>query len=154
MLEPGESEIVDVDSDNQEPATPTLVPGQNPDMPQKLTIKFKKFMNDFWDQYDADKNGVLSKEEFKVFLMDTFADDTQKDGDNNYSQNIIEQRYDKLFQDFDKDGNGEISKEEMFDFLLDMFGVESNQIDVEQVMDYSIKEKGPIGDNPKAAAKN
>lgn len=32
-------------------------------------------MNDFWNQYDVDKNGVLSRDEFKKFLLETFGDE-------------------------------------------------------------------------------
>jgi hypothetical protein len=93
-------------------------------------------MSDFWDKYDQDKNGVLNKDEFRVFLIDTFADEDETDGDPTKSQDLVMGKFDHLFQEFDRDGNGEITKEEMFDFLLNMFGVDESQIDVNQVMDY------------------
>ena len=64
-------------------------------------------MNDFWNQYDVDGNGFLSKEEFKVFLIDTFnEEDIMGEKSNETSQELIDAKYEKLFQEFDKNNDG------------------------------------------------
>jgi hypothetical protein len=40
-----------------------------------LTEEFRNFLNEFWDEYDVDKNGELDKDEFLQFLKDTYLDE-------------------------------------------------------------------------------
>ena len=85
-------------------------------------------MNGFWDEYDTDRNGTLEKEEFRQFLKDTYAEESEdEDGDSGLQ--AIDAKFEGLFSDFDKDGNGHISREEMFDFLKQLFGIEGAKID-------------------------
>ena len=45
----------------------------------EATLKFIKFMNGFWDEYDTDRNGTLEKAEFRKFLEDTYAEEEEED---------------------------------------------------------------------------
>jgi Ca2+-binding EF-hand superfamily protein len=103
-------------------------------------------MNEFWEQYDTDKNGVLEKEEFRVFLDETFAaDEYQVESNNNMNQVLIDSKFEDMFLQFDKDGNGVISKEEMFEFLAQLFGESPQNINMEQVLrkeSIMVKKKG------------
>jgi len=90
-------------------------------------------MNGFWNEYDTDRNGTLEKAEFRRFLEDTYAEDEEKDGEQN-GKDIIDTKFDNLFSDFDKDNNGKITREEMFDFLKQLFGLEGASIDYQKVM--------------------
>jgi len=46
---------------------------KEPDDINAATLRFIKFMNGFWDEYDTDKNGTLEKGEFRRFLEDTYS---------------------------------------------------------------------------------
>jgi Ca2+-binding EF-hand superfamily protein len=92
-----------------------------------MTAEFANFMNDFWDQYDVDKNGTLDKQEFRKFVQEVYLDEDMPESA------LDEEKFEQIFWEFDTDQNGSISKSEMFDFLASMFGVTATQIDFAKV---------------------
>ena len=63
-----------------------------------------------WNEYDADNNGWLDKNEMRLFVIDILYN--QKLG-----KQYNEPDFEKVFQQFDTDGDGRISKIEMLNFL-------------------------------------
>ena len=53
-----------------------------------LTEEFRNFLNEFWDEYDVDKNGELDKDEFLQFLKDTYLDENDDEDPNKQSKKI------------------------------------------------------------------
>ena len=55
---------------------------------------FTNFMNEFWNEYDTDGNGILDKNEFKIFLNDTILNEELVEGK---SQEELDGEYESHF---------------------------------------------------------
>ena len=61
-----------------------------------------KCVDDIWENYDTDKNGVISYEEGRKLIKDVMFES----GITNISEKLIRQ----AFEEFDADGSGELDK--------------------------------------------
>lgn len=74
-------------------------------------------MDELWTNVDVDKNGVLDKDECKVFLAEV-----KKNISEERAKNYDEARdFEKFFKQFDEDKNGFIEKVEMSVLLKKVF---------------------------------
>lgn len=65
-------------------------------------------IDELWNTSDADKNGMLDKEECKVFLAKV-KDMMSEERANNYD----ESKFEEIFTKYDDDKNGFVEKSEM-----------------------------------------
>ena len=79
---------------------------------KKSNLKFKRPLDEIWNEADDDQNGFLNKEEAPKFLQKV-AEIINTDRKNNYD----ESSFDQMFEKFDEDKNGYLSKAEMAQFL-------------------------------------
>ena len=63
-------------------------------------------IDQIWEIYDTDKNGVLDKEESKKFVQDYL-------GNVGSGDEFSEEAFNEVFVSFDKDKSGTIEKNEM-----------------------------------------
>ena len=63
-----------------------------------------------WLEYDKDGNGILDRDEMRLFIRDVLVE-------CGLAKNYNEQDFAKVFQMVDEDGNGTICKKEMFKFV-------------------------------------
>ena len=75
-------------------------------------VAFSQPLDDVWEEFDIDKNGILDREEAKCFV-DKIACVIQKDRAHNYDKST----FDDLFTQFDDDQNGYLTKMEMSQFI-------------------------------------
>lgn len=68
-------------------------------------------VDQIWDVYDDDGNGILDKEETRNFLYDYL----KMIGANEDEFN--DEVFDQIYGQIDEDGSGEIDKEELIDLL-------------------------------------
>ena len=69
-----------------------------------IDIIISHCLRGIWEQYDADGNGELDREELRFMLNHTLPGFTESSSCN----------FDKLFDELDADGNGVIDKQELF----------------------------------------
>ena len=62
--------------------------------------------------YDADGNGVLDKDESKLFVQEMMSDLVAPSGEE-----IDDASFEQIFAMLDTDGSGSIDKQEMFNYL-------------------------------------
>ena len=70
----------------------------------------RQTVDQIWDVYDADGNGVMDFEETKVFLNDYM-------GKFGSGEKLSNRELKILFKQIDEDGSGELDKEEIIDLL-------------------------------------
>ena len=70
---------------------------------QKIYDQINKLIDQIWDEYDKDGNGVLDKKEAKPFIQQTL----NKTGQH---QKLNDWQYNAIFDQFDEDGDGTIAK--------------------------------------------
>ena len=70
----------------------------------------RQTVDQIWDVYDADGNGVMDFEETKVFLNDYM-------GKFGKGEKLSNRELKILFKEIDEDGSGELDKEEIIVLL-------------------------------------
>jgi Ca2+-binding EF-hand superfamily protein len=73
-------------------------------------------IDELWDTSDADKNGMLDKEECKIFLSKV-KEMMKEERANNYDEST----FDDIFKKYDDDSNGFIEKSEMTTLIKKTF---------------------------------
>ena len=76
---------------------------------QEEHTRNKKRIDEIWDKYDLDKNGVLEKAEAYVFLRDIFRD--------LFGTESTDDDLDSTFKMVDSNNNGVIEKDELHSVL-------------------------------------
>ena len=76
----------------------------------QIDIICKRMVDDFWGDYDTDRNGTLDKQEAKKFIQQTL-------GEMGEDVDFNEADFEACFQEFDRDGNGVIDKDEIVQFI-------------------------------------
>ena len=79
-------------------------------------IVLKRCVEDIWDQYDNDGNGVLDKEETKRFVVEQLEEIEE-------GRMFDDDDFDECFRNFDVDGSGTIDKLEMVEFIKKAAGI-------------------------------
>ena len=80
-----------------------------------INLALIECLNDIWDHYDDDRNGVLEYVEAKKFLKDVL----KECGIDNVRSADIK----KAFEEFDEDKSNSISKDEMMVFVRLITGI-------------------------------
>ena len=84
---------------------------------KSLSKVFKKDLDLIWEARDVNNDGLLQRDECKLFLSQV--QKTVKD--SNVKKRYRTYEFDALFDQFDEDGNGYIEKREMVQFLQFIF---------------------------------
>ena len=81
------------------------------------------YIQNIWEMYDADGNGVLDKDESKQFVQEMMSDLVSAD-----HEEIDDASFEQIFAMLDTDGSGTIDKQEMFNYLKTVckFNIETN----------------------------
>ena len=72
-------------------------------------MKLNAKLDEIWDQFDGDEDGVLNLEEGKAFLSSMLQQLTGKEATE---ENIL-----TTFKEIDADGNGDLDRDEVLEFL-------------------------------------
>lgn len=108
-------------------------PEQDQDTLNKISemqqLNVQKYIQEIWQKFDADGNGILDKDEFKNFVKETVSELLGDD-----MQSLIEQDFEKVYNGFDSDSSGGINQSEMYNFLETLFGSNyTSSIDVSAI---------------------
>ena len=79
-------------------------------------IVIKRCVDDIWDKYDNDGNGVLDKEETKQFVIEQLQEIEE-------GKQFDDDDFDECFRNFDVDGSGTIDQAEMVEFIKRAAGI-------------------------------
>ena len=72
-------------------------------------MKLNQKLDEIWDQFDGDEDGVLNLEEGKAFLSSMLQQLTGKEA--------TKENIDNTFAEIDADGNGDLDRGEVLEFL-------------------------------------
>ena len=77
-------------------------------------------IEEIWQNYDQDGNGLLDKQETKRFLLGTIAEmygGSEAEADNMFSEYFSDEEFSNSFYKIDTDKSDTISKDEMLQFI-------------------------------------
>ena len=104
---------VEIEKDNCD------VPGQE-DSALILDEILISCIDEIWQNYDQDQNGLLDKRETKKFLLDTIAEmygGSEADVDKMFGEHFTDEEFSNSFYKIDTDKSDTISKDEMLQFI-------------------------------------